>query len=289
MLRLVALGTVIVAAVPVHAQVLASEHGVVAQTIDGATITVEYYRPVARGRTIFGKVVRWGETWTPGANWATTLETDRNLLVEGRPLAKGKYSLWMKVGRDEWTVLFSRTARRFHESIPDSADIVLRIPVRPQQTESAEDVLTWSFPVVRRDTTTLRFQWATTAVALQLAVEPTPIARLSPAAAAVYAGSYRLRFTGDTVTYGFTVYATPDGLQARMDTTAMPPDVDPRMDLLPSGTPHRFLEGDYQHGQFVGVEPNAVWVFTVMHGRATAVEGRSLVDNTVFARGRREP
>ena len=34
-----------------------SEHAVAAQTIAGTTITVEYYRPAARGRdSLFGKV-----------------------------------------------------------------------------------------------------------------------------------------------------------------------------------------------------------------------------------------
>ena len=36
------------------AQVLASQFGKVAQTVDRTTITIEYYRPVARGRQLFG-------------------------------------------------------------------------------------------------------------------------------------------------------------------------------------------------------------------------------------------
>ena len=44
---------------PAHAQALASPFGTVSQRIDSTTITVEYYRPSARGRTIFGRLVRW--------------------------------------------------------------------------------------------------------------------------------------------------------------------------------------------------------------------------------------
>ena len=48
------------------AQVRASEHGVVSQTVNGTTITIDYSRPVARGRdSLFGRVVHWGEVWTP--------------------------------------------------------------------------------------------------------------------------------------------------------------------------------------------------------------------------------
>ena len=42
--------------------------------VNGTTITLDFSRPVARGRdSLFGGVVHWGELWTPGANWATKL------------------------------------------------------------------------------------------------------------------------------------------------------------------------------------------------------------------------
>ena len=49
---------------------------------DGATgYTIEYFRPRLRTRdSIFEKVVYPEKTWTPGANWATTLETDKRIL-----------------------------------------------------------------------------------------------------------------------------------------------------------------------------------------------------------------
>src|SRR5688572_28023942 len=51
------------------AQFRASPFGTVSQRIDSTIITVEYYRPSVRGRAIFGRLVKWGEVWTPGANW----------------------------------------------------------------------------------------------------------------------------------------------------------------------------------------------------------------------------
>ena len=96
------------------AQVLASERGTVTQTVDGTTITIEYSRPVARGRTPFPDVVRWGHPWTPGANWATTIEVDKTIHLNGNEVPKGKYGIWMIPGAEEWTVTLSRDARRFH-------------------------------------------------------------------------------------------------------------------------------------------------------------------------------
>ena len=40
---------------------------------------------MARGRdSLFGKVVTWGEHWTPGANWATTIDVDHDIRLNGR-------------------------------------------------------------------------------------------------------------------------------------------------------------------------------------------------------------
>ena len=42
-----------------------SQHGTVSQHIDDTIITVEYNRPVARGRELFGKLVPYGHIWCP--------------------------------------------------------------------------------------------------------------------------------------------------------------------------------------------------------------------------------
>jgi hypothetical protein len=155
---------------PCRAQGMLSEHAVVAQTIAGTTITVEYYRPEARGRdSLFGKVVTWGEHWTPGANWATTVEVDHDVRVNSALLPKGKYALWTVVQPDHWTVEFRRRWRKFHVPPPtDSSDVQLRLTVRPESGPATE-VLTFDFPVVRPAATTLRFRWGTVLVPLEIA------------------------------------------------------------------------------------------------------------------------
>ena len=133
----------ILRAAPACAQGRLSERAGVSQTVAGTTIAVEYYRPVARGRgNLFGGVVQWGENCTPGANWATTVEVDHDVRVEGQPLPKGKYGLWIVVRPDTWTVSFHRRARRFHTDRPDSTDEALRLKVRPDSGPHTE-VLTF--------------------------------------------------------------------------------------------------------------------------------------------------
>jgi len=155
------------------AQVMASEHGMVQQRVDGTTITIEYYRPQRRGRdNIFGGVVKWGSTWTPGANWATTIDVDHDVKIDGHQLAKGRYSIWMVPQPNEWTVIFSTGWKRFHVQGPDPSAQQITFAVKPDSTPVV-DVLTFSFPAVAPDSTTLLFQWGTTAVPLHIEVTPS--------------------------------------------------------------------------------------------------------------------
>jgi len=178
--------------VPLTAQIRASELGTVSQVIDGTTITVEYSRPRARGRTqLFGtKFVRWGETWTPGANYATTLEVNKPVKIEGHPVAKGKYSVWMVVRQDSnWTLVLEPRSHLFHMEPPDSTATQVRIPVRARAASFTE-VLTWSMPEIRMDGGTLAMDWERVHVPMNVAVEPSLITTLSASDAAAYLGQY---------------------------------------------------------------------------------------------------
>jgi hypothetical protein len=63
-------------------------------TVGAANIQVAYSRPLKRGRVIFGNVVPWNEVWRTGANAATQLTTDRDLVFGATVLPAGKYTLW---------------------------------------------------------------------------------------------------------------------------------------------------------------------------------------------------
>jgi DUF2911 family protein len=154
---------------PCAAQAKLSEHAVTAQTVAGTTITVEYSRPQARGRDpLFGQVVKWGDHWTPGADWATTIEVDHDVRVNGAPLPKGKYALWTVVQPDQWTVELRRQWHKFHVPPPsDSSDVQLRLTVRPESGPQTE-ILTFDFPAVGPAATTLRFRWGTVVVPLEI-------------------------------------------------------------------------------------------------------------------------
>jgi hypothetical protein len=264
------------AAVPLRggAQVYSSERGLVAQTVNGTTFTVEYYRPKARGRELFGKLVRWGQPWTPGANWATTLEVDHDVQLEGQPLPKGKYSVWAIPNPDAWTVYLYRKARVFHTLRPGADDEQLHVTVKPVQGPHVE-ALTWTFPVMERNAAELHLQWGTTDVPLRFGIGPTAGPTLGEQQRAAYTGVYsvthldpRSRIRSST----YTVFDSAGVLRLRRERA---PDqlYDAQYDLSPTGE-HRFVPIMYKDGALVGVEPAMTVIFTVEGAHATAVEVR---------------
>ncbi|MEP6766427.1 MAG: DUF2911 domain-containing protein [Gemmatimonadaceae bacterium] len=174
------------------AQIRASEIGTMSQIVDGTKITMEYSRPRARGRdTLFGKSDRtWGTTWTPGANYATTLQVSRDVKLDGHLIPKRKYSVWFVLkNATEWTMVLDTNSHLFHEERPDSSAQQVRFPVRVASAPFTE-VLTWSMPELRISGGDLVFQWERARVAMSVEVEPSLVMTLPAADAAAYLGSY---------------------------------------------------------------------------------------------------
>ena len=146
-----------------------SQHGSVSQRVGYTDITIEYNRPVAHGRKLFGDhgVVPWGAIWHPGADSATTITFSRAVLVEGKPLPAGSYTLWTIPRPDEWTIIFSHAVHVFHIPYPGEAEDALRVQVQPE-TGSHMEVLAYYFPVVAPDSAVLRLQWGEMVVPIRI-------------------------------------------------------------------------------------------------------------------------
>src|SRR5437763_15819365 len=61
---------------------------------DGKKVTIEYSRPSAKGREIYGGLVPYDQVWRTGANEATSLKTDADLVIGGTTIPCGSYTLF---------------------------------------------------------------------------------------------------------------------------------------------------------------------------------------------------
>jgi len=87
--------TISVSAMAQDAQPKPSPAATATGKVKGATITINYSSPAVKGRKIWGGLEAFDKVWRAGANEATTFETDKDIVVEGKPLAAGKYSFFL--------------------------------------------------------------------------------------------------------------------------------------------------------------------------------------------------
>ena len=147
-----------------------SQHGTVSQTVAATTITVDYNRPVARGRELFGSLVPYDRVWCPGADDCTTLKVSTDVKVEGKDLPAGTYTVWAKPGAEKWTVILNRAHPVFHTRYNSVRDQdLLTLEIMPK-TGAHMETLAFYFPVVEGRHAELVLHWGTVVIPLTIDV-----------------------------------------------------------------------------------------------------------------------
>ncbi len=155
-----------------------SQHSAVTQRIGITDITINYSRPLVKGRTIWGKLVPYNEVWRTGANENTTIKFTDPVSIEGKPLAKGVYGLHMIPGQDQWTIIFSNDNMAWGSFTYKEADDALRVTVKPQASDPHE-ALTYDFDDVKPDSTLVTLRWEKLAVPFKIDVNVHDIMQAS--------------------------------------------------------------------------------------------------------------
>lgn len=121
-----------------------SPPAVVKETLhNGATITIDYSRPSVKGRTIGVDLEPLpGKVWRTGANEATVFETDKDIRVQGKPLAAGKYGLFSIANGEDWTIIFNKTWNQWGAYNYKEADDALRVSAKAKKTETFTEQFT---------------------------------------------------------------------------------------------------------------------------------------------------
>jgi hypothetical protein len=125
-------------------QVRASLKAAVMQRLGVDTdITISYGRPGVKGRKIWGDLVPYGLApgdkysknkpypWRAGANEVTTIEFNKDVLIQGNKLAAGKYGIHMIPSEKDWIIIFSKNAAGWGSFAYSEAEDALRVTVTP--------------------------------------------------------------------------------------------------------------------------------------------------------------
>lgn len=112
-------------------------------TIDGANISITYGRPSVKGRDE-AALMPTGKEWRTGADEATTLTTDKNLMFGSVHVAPGTYTLYTVPGDTEWQLVISKKTGQWGIPYPGAGEDLGRAPMKVTKNASPVEQLTIS-------------------------------------------------------------------------------------------------------------------------------------------------
>src|SRR5271155_5838660 len=133
----------------------------------GQTLTVNYSSPRMNGRKIFGALVPYGEVWRAGANEATTFVTDADILVGGKPIPAGKYTIFAIPDKDKWTLIISNKTGEWGTPYPGAEFDFARIDMTASTLPANLENFTIAFDK-NPNGCIMRLDWETTRASLSV-------------------------------------------------------------------------------------------------------------------------
>ncbi len=76
-------------------------------------IKVLYSRPAKKGREIFGVLEQFDKVWRLGANESTLIWFDRSVVIGGKKIKAGSYSLFAIPSKDKWSIIVNKQTDRW--------------------------------------------------------------------------------------------------------------------------------------------------------------------------------
>lgn len=170
------------------------------QSIGISDISITYHRPAVKGRTVWGdisaeKVAELikanrvgpgasgegtvdgapgsgkdyplapnGHVWRAGANDATKFTVSDDVLINGQKLVAGAYSLHMIPGKEEWTVIFNKTADQWGSYSYDAKQDALRVKTKPVWKSDSQEQLSYEIAAVGMNSAQVILRWEKAAV-----------------------------------------------------------------------------------------------------------------------------
>lgn len=149
-----------------------NKKAMVGERIGLTDVTIHYDRPAVKGREgkIWGSLVHTGYTdqnfgsskaapWRAGANEATTIEFSNDVTIEGQPLKKGKYSLFIAYDSAAPTVIFSNNTSSWGSYFYNEKEDALRVKIKPAKAANSVAWLRYEFMNQTENAATIALVW----------------------------------------------------------------------------------------------------------------------------------
>ncbi len=149
----------------------ASPRAIVSQMVGLTEVELNYSRPGAKGRPVFGNLVPFGKLWRMGANENTTISFSDDVIIDGKTLKKGKYALYSVPRIESWDIIFYTSTDNW--GLPqefDEAKVALRTTVKEEALPKPVESLTINISGLDTSSAFLEIFWENSSVALKFEV-----------------------------------------------------------------------------------------------------------------------
>ena len=140
----------------------------ITQKVGVSDVSVEYSRPGAKGREIFGGLVSYGKMWRTGANKATKITFNENCVFGGAKVKKGSYSLFTIPGEKEWTVVLNKNTELWGVGEYDEENQVCSIVAKAINTKDFTETFTIDFGTFQSFSAIMSLKWANTKIDIKI-------------------------------------------------------------------------------------------------------------------------
>jgi len=134
---------------------------------DGKKVTIDYSRPSAKGRKIYGGLVPYGEVWRTGANEATSLKTDTDLVIGGTTVPAGSYTLYTVPASGSWKLIINKQTGQWGTNYEQGQDLA-RVDMNVTTVSQPVEQFTISFDKTGGDSAKLNLDWEKTRASVEV-------------------------------------------------------------------------------------------------------------------------
>ena len=143
----------------------------VGQTVGSTNITITYGSPGVKGRKIWGELVPFNEVWRTGANEATTIEFDTDIIIDNKVIPSGKYSLFTIPNKNEWTVIFNKIYDQWGAYNYNAKEDFIRFKVVPKNNRYVER-LSFRIEYIDSFKSKIYLEWDKIIISFEVRTEP---------------------------------------------------------------------------------------------------------------------
>lgn len=141
------------------------------QKVGLTDVTLEYSRPSMKGRKIFGDLVPYGKMWRAGANKNSMISFSNDVVIDGKELKSGAYSIFITPSETSWEVVFYSDTENWGTP-REWDDSKVAAKVSSEVYPLPMDIETWTigFDNLTNDSVVVGFIWENTYVGVKVEV-----------------------------------------------------------------------------------------------------------------------